>query len=88
MFLPSHLQVSILLVSSFIYHYYTDLILQIAKDAIIQIWLGGGKEILKALDQGYRVLFSSCWYLDHSKYGIHWTDYYLCDPTHHNISKI
>ncbi|VDI42311.1 hexosaminidase, partial [Mytilus galloprovincialis] len=60
--------------------------LNIAKDAIIQIWLGGGKEILKALDQGYRVLFSSCWYLDHSKYGIHWTDYYLCDPTHHNIN--
>ncbi|XP_063441948.1 beta-hexosaminidase subunit beta-like [Mytilus trossulus] len=59
--------------------------LNIAKDAIIQIWLGGGREILKALDQGYRVLFSSCWYLDHSKYGIHWTDYYLCDPTHHNI---
>lgn len=61
--------------------------LNIPKDTVIQIWMGGGTEVNKAIEQGYRVLYSSCWYLDHSKYGVHWVDYYLCDPTQHNIKN-
>lgn len=50
--------------------------------------MGGGNAVQKAIDQGYRVLFSSCWYLDHSNYGIHWMDYYNCEPTHRINSKM
>ncbi|XP_052063159.1 beta-hexosaminidase subunit beta-like [Mytilus californianus] len=54
---------------------------EVPKDAIIQIWLGGAREVLRAIDQGYRVLFSSCWYLDNIPHGVHWMNYYKCEPT-------
>ncbi|XP_069113445.1 beta-hexosaminidase subunit beta-like [Argopecten irradians] len=54
--------------------------LKIPNDTIIQIWLGGIREIQQAIDRGHQVIYSTCWYLDWIDHGVHWPKYYRCDP--------
>ncbi|XP_050399578.1 beta-hexosaminidase subunit beta isoform X1 [Patella vulgata] len=54
--------------------------LQLPNDTLIQIWMGDSVDINRAINLGYNVLYSTCWYLDHVEYGTKWPKYYQCDP--------
>ncbi|KAL3859175.1 hypothetical protein ACJMK2_009407 [Sinanodonta woodiana] len=54
---------------------------EIPKDSILQLWMSRQNVVQQLNEQGFRTIYSSCWYLDHSKYGIQWSEYYLCDPS-------
>ncbi|KAK3097517.1 hypothetical protein FSP39_010397, partial [Pinctada imbricata] len=55
---------------------------QVSQDnAVINIWMGTPRHVGDVTQAGYRALYSSCWYLDHVDYGVHWPKYYKCDPT-------
>ncbi|CAG5128765.1 unnamed protein product, partial [Candidula unifasciata] len=54
--------------------------LQLPNDTIIQVWMGGANDVLKATSMGYQVIYSTCWYMDHIDYGTQWTKFYSCDP--------
>ena len=48
---------------------------------IVHIWKGNSDlERSKITKNGYKVIFSSCWYLDLIQYGSNWINYYNCDP--------
>jgi hexosaminidase len=60
-----------------------------ANDTVVQIWKD--KELDSKMDlwreyivpiarQGYKMLVSSCWYLNYISYGEDWKKYYECDP--------
>nr|KAK3610027.1 hypothetical protein CHS0354_032375 [Potamilus streckersoni] len=53
----------------------------IPRDSIIQVWMNKQNYVQQLNEKGYRTIYSSCWYLDHSKYGVQWSEYYLCDPS-------
>jgi hexosaminidase len=56
-----------------------DLNLTIPKDAIIDVWKGFDRySIQNATNEGYRVILSGCWYLDHLDQT--WQKFYECDP--------
>jgi hexosaminidase len=59
-----------------------DLNLTIPKDAIIDVWKGWKNldkySIQNATNEGHRVIFSACWYLDHLDQT--WQNFYECDP--------
>ncbi|CAM0512505.1 unnamed protein product [Fasciola hepatica] len=82
--------IDMLKMSEFVHHPFTPVAWQEVfdrgfrgeKQTVFQVWLPGNwkpkvKEITRA---GYRVLLSSCWYLDIISYGIDWHPYYTCDP--------
>ncbi|XP_033755779.1 beta-hexosaminidase subunit alpha-like [Pecten maximus] len=52
----------------------------IPKDTIIQVWKSKIHEIGTIIRKGYRVIFSTCWYLDHVRGYVHWQDFYNCEP--------
>ncbi|KAF8566992.1 hypothetical protein P879_07392 [Paragonimus westermani] len=55
------------------------------EDTIIHVWKSGWPSMMKRITKaGFRVLLSSCWYLDQISYGVDWPAYYSCDPTHFN----
>lgn len=53
---------------------------KVPKDTIIQIWKSKIHEIGSMIRKGYRVIFSTCWYLDHVRGYVHWQDFYNCEP--------
>ncbi|CAG2212130.1 HEXA_B [Mytilus edulis] len=53
---------------------------QLPNDTIIQIWQGDMGDVQRAIDMGYNVVYSTCWYLDLIEYGVKWPKYYNCDP--------
>lgn len=53
---------------------------QLPKETIIHVWIDGDKVLPEATKQGYRTIWSSCWYLDHLDTGGDWQKYYKCDP--------
>lgn len=55
--------------------------LEVPTDSILQVWLGSPSNILALNRQGYRALYSSCWYLDDYKRAVMWHDYYTCEPS-------
>ncbi|KAL4233981.1 hypothetical protein ACF0H5_005636 [Mactra antiquata] len=54
---------------------------EVPKDSILQVWLGRPQNVRALNSQGYRALFSSCWYLDSYKRQPMWVDYYNCEPS-------
>ncbi|CAH8541134.1 unnamed protein product [Dicrocoelium dendriticum] len=50
---------------------------------IIHVWKKENwtSEMQNITEAGFRVLFSSCWYLNIISYGVDWGPYYECDPT-------
>ncbi|KAJ8302883.1 hypothetical protein KUTeg_019279 [Tegillarca granosa] len=49
-------------------------------DTIIQVWMGSIRELESVINSGHQAIYSSCWYIDHIPYGVHWPKYYGCDP--------
>ncbi|ESP03745.1 hypothetical protein LOTGIDRAFT_136955, partial [Lottia gigantea] len=60
--------------------------LQLPNDTLIQIWMGDVMDINRAINLGYNVLYSTCWYLDHVEYGTKWPKYYQCDPADNSMT--
>ncbi|XP_041375318.1 uncharacterized protein LOC121388147 [Gigantopelta aegis] len=54
--------------------------LQLPNDTIIEVWMGEMADVSRAIGMGYKVIYSTCWYLDRIEYGTKWTKYYQCDP--------
>jgi hexosaminidase len=56
-----------------------DLGVELPKNAIIDVWKEWDLSArVNATMQGYKVLFSACWYLDHLNED--WYSFYKCDP--------
>ncbi|GLV43438.1 fused lobes [Carabus blaptoides fortunei] len=52
---------------------------ELPKETLVHVWLNN--DILpNATFNGYKTIWSSCWYLDHLSTGGDWTKYYQCDP--------
>ncbi|XP_041368058.1 beta-hexosaminidase subunit beta-like isoform X2 [Gigantopelta aegis] len=49
-------------------------------DTVVIIWLGNAQLLREAIYKGYKVLYTSCWYLDNISPGPDWQKYYKCDP--------
>lgn len=49
-------------------------------DVVVHVWKSQAHEVAKFAADGFHVVFSSCWYLDHLHYGPHWIKYYQCYP--------
>ncbi|GBP50510.1 Beta-hexosaminidase subunit beta [Eumeta japonica] len=48
---------------------------------LVQVWISNSRDYLRnVLSSGHRVVYSTCWYLDHLKSGGDWGDFYACDP--------
>ena len=62
-------------------------LIKVPKDSILQVWFKSQMTIRELNNKGYKALFSSCWYLDHTKYGTDWTKYYKCEPSPYSKSK-
>lgn len=63
-----------------------DLNLTIPKNTVVDVWKGFDKySIQNATNQGYRVILSGCWYLDHLKET--WQSFYECDPLNFTSSN-
>ncbi|XP_067658068.1 beta-hexosaminidase subunit beta-like [Haliotis asinina] len=54
--------------------------IKMVNDTVAQIWLGDALLMREAIQRGYRVLYSACWYLDMVSFGPDWYKYYSCDP--------
>ncbi|KAH9503397.1 hypothetical protein Btru_072909 [Bulinus truncatus] len=68
---------------------------QISNDTLIQVWKDKNSppgssdwqiHLNDAINKGFQVIFSSCWYLNLISYGQDWTKYYLCEPFNINAS--
>ncbi|XP_064488153.1 beta-hexosaminidase subunit alpha-like isoform X2 [Ornithodoros turicata] len=67
--------------SYFVWQEVFDNGVQLAEESIIHVWKEPHEdEMWQVTSQGFRVLLSSCWYLDYISYGADWKKYYLCDP--------
>ncbi|KAG8221826.1 hypothetical protein J437_LFUL003460 [Ladona fulva] len=55
---------------------------RIEPDTVVQVWIprDSQKEMSRVTAKGYRVLLSSCWYLDSLSSGGDWQKFYECDP--------
>ncbi|XP_021364482.1 beta-hexosaminidase subunit beta-like [Mizuhopecten yessoensis] len=53
--------------------------ISIPKDTIIQVWRTDNY-LRRVLLEGFRVIYSYCWYLDRIDPGVHWRKFYQCDP--------
>ncbi|KRT85125.1 glycoside hydrolase, partial [Oryctes borbonicus] len=53
-------------------------------DAIVQVWYSQYHKLDEITLTGRRVLYSTCWYLDHLSNGGDWKKYYFCDPQNFN----
>ena len=54
-------------------------LVQVKPDTIIQVWSGDSYNIDHVTRNGFRALFSTCWYLDYISYGQDWDKYYNCE---------
>ena len=54
---------------------------QVPKDSILEVWYGKQSNVMDLNRKGYKALYASCWYLDHTKRGTDWLKYYKCDPS-------
>lgn len=89
--------------SSVVWHEVFENGVQLPKTSIIHVWLENDIipmvyayeafsantqiKIFQATAQGYRTLWSSCWYLDNIEPGGDWEKFYRCDPhTHFHLS--
>ncbi|XP_046329734.2 beta-hexosaminidase subunit beta-like [Haliotis rufescens] len=54
--------------------------IKMVNDTIAEIWMGDAMLMREAIQKGYRVLYSACWYLDMIQFGPDWPKYYTCDP--------
>ncbi|KAM3962564.1 beta-N-acetylglucosaminidase 3 [Aphomia sociella] len=53
----------------------------LSSDVIVQVWKWQWiPTMVKILQAGHRLIFSSSWYLDHLKSGGDWMDFYTADP--------
>lgn len=50
------------------------------EDVVVHVWKSQAHEVGRFAADGFQVIFSSCWYLDHINYGPHWIKYYQCYP--------
>ncbi|XP_046371399.1 beta-hexosaminidase subunit beta-like [Haliotis rufescens] len=67
---------------------------KVASNALVQVWKDTKQwpdefddwqtYLRHVTEQGYDVIFSSCWYLNVISYGEDWLDYYKCDPLDFN----
>ncbi|GAB6027657.1 hypothetical protein CHUAL_001898 [Chamberlinius hualienensis] len=56
-------------------------IIQIWKDSELDAKLKPWRQyIVPIAQQGYKMILSSCWYLNYISYGPDWKNYYKCDP--------
>ncbi|CAL4094781.1 unnamed protein product, partial [Meganyctiphanes norvegica] len=65
--------------------------IQMENDSLVQIWkdvslsptkMKGWREYVQDLtEKGYKVILSSCWYINFITYGQDWKNFYNCDPT-------
>ncbi|KAG7374361.1 beta-N-acetylhexosaminidase [Nitzschia inconspicua] len=63
-----------------------NLNLSITPNTIVDVWKGFDKyTIQNATNQGYQVILSGCWYLDHLVNT--WEDYYKCNPRNFTGNK-
>ncbi|CAL8098779.1 unnamed protein product [Calicophoron daubneyi] len=54
-------------------------------ETIIHVWKPEWKsEMKRVTEAGFKVLFSSCWYLSHISYAEDWLAHYRCDPADFN----
>ena len=60
---------------------------QLPNDTVIEVWMGEMADVSRAIGLGYKVLYATCWYLDHIEYGTKWTKYYQCDPVDTSFGK-
>ncbi|XP_019855835.1 PREDICTED: beta-hexosaminidase subunit alpha-like isoform X4 [Amphimedon queenslandica] len=59
--------------------------LKIKMDTVIDVWKTGWEKEMDAVTKaGYKVILSTCWYLNRISYGEDWKDYYSCDPQNFN----
>lgn len=51
-------------------------------DTIVHVWKDGWQnEMATVTARRFKVILSSCWYLNYFKYPpVEWADYYACDP--------
>ena len=61
---------------------------QVPKDSILEVWYGKQSNVADLNNKGYKALYSSCWYLDHTKYGSDWVKYYRCEPSPYGRGKL
>ena len=59
------------------------LFFQVPKDTVIHVWTSD-EALVNVVNNGYRVVYSHCWYLDKPKPGVDWVKMYNCDPTGSN----
>lgn len=61
---------------------------KLPNDTIIQVWQGDMADVYRAIELGYNVLYSTCWYLNLIEYGVKWPKYYNCDPVDTSFGKL
>ncbi|XP_052251885.1 beta-hexosaminidase subunit beta-like [Dreissena polymorpha] len=54
---------------------------EVPAGSILQVWSGRQTNVLNLNQQGYRALYSSCWYLDNHRPYPMWQEYYQCEPS-------
>jgi hexosaminidase len=62
-----------------------DKSINISSDTVVNVWKSDyNPEIYELTKLGFRVILSSCWYLNKISYGYDWFQYYSCDPLSFN----
>lgn len=58
-----------------------DTLVHVWKDVYLDSSMKPWREyIVNVAQKGYKILLSSCWYLNYISYGPDWKKYYECDP--------
>jgi len=62
---------------------------KVSPDTVVNVWKGGWwhdwqPQMEAVIKKGYKVILSSCWYLNYINYGDDWKGFFQCEPTNFN----